>query len=158
MITAVDTNILFDLLIPDAPHGVSSEALLNEAYQQGALIISETVYAELAARFHSQEELERFLRYTGIRLEHSRPEALHAAGEAWLAYNSRRSQGLQCSGCGQVQSVYCSNCGTAISVRQHILADFLIGGHALKQGDRLLTRDRGYFSTYFPALQLQDRA
>ena len=157
MITAIDTNILLDLLIPGAPHAVSSEALLDEAYQQGALIISETVYAELAARFPSQVELDGFLRSTGIRLEHSQPEALHVASEAWLAYSSRRGQGFQCSECGEVQAVSCSACGAPMRLRQHILADFLIGGHALKQEDQLLTRDRGYFRTYFPGLELQEQ-
>jgi predicted nucleic acid-binding protein len=156
VITAIDTNILLDLLIPDAPHAASSETLLDEAYQQGALIISETVYAELAARFPSPNELNRFLQTTGIRLEHSQPEALDAASQAWLTYNSQRGQGIQCPECGKVQSVNCSVCGTPMRLRQHVLADFLIGGHALKQSDRLLTRDRGYFRTYFPDLQLQE--
>ena len=84
MITAVDTNILLDILIPGAVHSSNSKALLEAAYAQGAMIISEVVYAELAAQFPSQAELDRFLHGTGIRLEQSWPEALHTASEAWL--------------------------------------------------------------------------
>ena len=96
MITAVDTNILLDFLIPRSPGAASSEALLDEAYEQGALIIGEAVYAELSSRFLSQEELEEFLLETGVRLEQSRNEALYAASQAWSAYTGRRGRGLQC--------------------------------------------------------------
>lgn len=157
MITAVDTNILLDILVPNAPHSASSKTLLDEAHRQGSLILNEIVYAEVAARFISKGELDEFLRRTGIRLEPSLRESLYAASEAWRIYTSRRGQGLQCLRCGQAQVVNCSSCGTQLRARQHILADFLIGGHALKQADRLLTRDLAYYRTYFPALRLQER-
>lgn len=47
MITAIDTNILLDILIPDAPYTKASEELLDEAHSQGALVIAELVYAKL---------------------------------------------------------------------------------------------------------------
>jgi predicted nucleic acid-binding protein len=156
MITAVDTNILLDILIPGAPHADNSKALLDYAYSQGALIISEIVYAELAVQFSAYATLEEFLLRTNIGLQRSHREALFAASEAWQVYNSRRKQRLQCPDCGQVQIVTCSQCGRPIQPRQHILSDFLIGGHALKHADRLLTRDRGYYHTYFPSLRLQE--
>ena len=154
MITAIDTNILVDILLPDPYYAVNSKALLDDANERGSLIISEVVYAELAAQFPSAQDLEEFLRRTGVAMVPSQLEALYKASEAWSAYTSRRGQGLQCPRCGQNQTVACSACGSPIQPRQRILADFLIGGHALKQADRLLTRDRGYYRTYFPDLRL----
>ena len=156
MITAIDTNILVDLILPDPSHAATSKALLDLVNQEGAMIINEVVYAELASQFPSQDSLDEFLGRTSIRLEQSQPEALHATGQAWLVYTGRRSRGLQCPHCGQNQSVTCPGCGNSIEPRQHILADFLIGGHAIVHADQLLTRDRGYYQTYFPTLQLQE--
>jgi predicted nucleic acid-binding protein len=40
--------------------------------------------------------------------------------------------------------------------RDRVVADFLIGAHAGARADRLLSRDRGIYSTYFKSLALLD--
>ena len=154
MTTAVDTNLLLDVLIPGAPHGDESERALAEAVRAGAIVISEPAYAELAAHFADRADLDGFLTDTGIRLEPSGAEALHRAGRAWSEYLRRRPATLACPHCGAPQEVRCDRCGASIQPRQHVVADFVIGAHAVIHGDRLLTRDRGYYGAYFPELKL----
>ena len=42
--------------------------------------------------------------------------------------------------------------------RSRLVADFLIGAHALSQPERLLTRDRGLYRAYFSSLRVLDPA
>ncbi|HXC45052.1 MAG TPA: hypothetical protein VNU24_00485, partial [Solirubrobacteraceae bacterium] len=42
--------------------------------------------------------------------------------------------------------------------RTRVIADFLIGAHAMVKADRLLTRDRGFYRRYFADLAILDPA
>jgi hypothetical protein len=48
MISAIDTNILLDVFLPDKRFAEQSARLLKLAYDEGALIICESVYLVLS--------------------------------------------------------------------------------------------------------------
>jgi len=154
MTVAIDTNILFDILLPDPLYMKKSLANLKLQGKKHRLIISEAVYAELASQFRDHKSLNNFISDTEIYLVNSSPEALWYAARAWKNYTQKRGSEFLCPKCGNAHGLKCSDCGAAIVSRQHIISDFLIGGHALAHAGTLLTRDRGYYNRYFPELKL----
>lgn len=143
MITAVDTNILFDILLPDESHVLTSKRLLDEHASKGQLIICEIVYAELASQFGSEKETKAFLSDTGIRLVNSSEKSLAVAGERWRAYTKNRKPSA------------CPQCNHPVQLRQRVLSDFIIGAHAFTHAEQLLSRDRGFYRTYFKDLKIK---
>lgn len=156
MTVAVDTNILLDILLPDPKNVEGSLSLLHSYGKRHSLIISEVVYGELATQFLDKKIILEFLSGTDIQLVNSDPESLWLASRAWRAYTKNRSSEFQCSNCGK-QFLTCTNCDSTIIGKQHIISDFLIGGHALFHCGTLLTRDRGFYRRYFPELSLFSR-
>lgn len=155
MITAIDTNILFDILIPGESHAEASKKLLDKHLANGKLIMCEVVFAELAAKFPSEQELKLFLAETGMRLVPSNEKSLHIAGMRWAEYarKGKRNQ-FSCSACGKSFSMHCPHCKALVTKRQIVLSDFLIGAHALEQADCLLSRDLGMYKNNFSDLKV----
>ena len=157
MITAVDTNIILDVLIPDEPFSQSSKQLLDHYLSKGKLVICEIVFAELAAQFLSEEDLNLFLADTGMELVHSNEKALYVAGTRWAEYARKGARSrFSCGKCGHVFESTCPQCRASLTKRLHVLADFLIGAHALAHADCILSRDLGVYKTYFTDLKVVD--
>lgn len=154
MKTAVDTNVLFDLLAGDHNAAASARQVLSNVLSAGPVVICPVVYAELAAGFASQEEVTRFIQDLHLRVEDLSTDALFQAAAAWKRYATRRGKPVQCPHCGHKVILHCPACQAFLVWRQHIIPDFVIGGHASHQADRLLTRDAGYYRSYFPGLRL----
>ncbi len=129
MITAVDTNILVDVFTPDEIHGLQSKRLLADAYDAGEILVCDVVYAELVPAFDSRALLDSALHEIGAALSPINSSIAYEAGLRWKRYRA------------------------AGGTRTRITADFLIGAHALAVADVFLTRDQGFYSTYFPELR-----
>jgi hypothetical protein len=147
MTVAVDTNVLFDVLLDDPEHADLSRTALLSAVRDGPVVVCPVVYAELAAYFANTHDLDRFLGDAGVQMTAFEMQSLAQAGDAWKRYRGRAK--------GHAED-RCPHCGHRIAARRRVISDFLIGGHALVQADRLLTRDRGYYRTYFPRLSILD--
>ena len=129
MITAVDTNILIDILEPDPVHGPASRDALKRCMREGALVGCEVVWAEVATAYGADiEKLKEILQRLGIAFSPMSREAALEAARRWHSYRRKQNK------------------------RERIVADFLIGGHALVQCNRLLTRDRGFYREVFKGL------
>lgn len=151
-ITAIDTNVLLDLLL-DSPWAEACQAALDRAYGEGGLVICDAVCAELAAYFAAPDEMDGFLKETGIGRSPYGTETLWRASRAWKDYLGRAPRRFACPACG-AHVAACPACGRELRFRQHVLADFLVGAHAALQAAALLTRDAGYYRTYFPELRI----
>ena len=132
MITAVDTSVLLDVFTADRQFGSSSGAALRECLAGGSLLVCEAVVAETATAFADSKGAATALERLGVRFSPLDLESSLVAANAWRNYRARGGR------------------------RHRVAADFLIGAHALKNADQLLTRDRGFYRAYFRTLKVLD--
>lgn len=130
MIACVDSNIILDVVTDDPTFADQSGQLLAGVYDSGSLLICDLVYAEIVPRYSAREKLDNALAALGIRIAEGGQDVAYLAGRKWAEYRAAGGN------------------------RERLLPDFLIGAHALVRADCLLTRDRGFYKTYFPELRL----
>jgi predicted nucleic acid-binding protein len=135
-VTAIDTNILIDVLEDDASRSQRALAALDARARKGALVVSPAVYAELCAHpGWSALEVDRYLASLTIRVDwQPRAETWRKTGAAFSAYAQRRRR-------------------SGSSAPRRLLADFFIGAHASLCA-AFITRDGAFFSRAFPGLHV----
>jgi hypothetical protein len=137
MTTSIDSNIIVALWWNSDSLNRAAAQVLAQARRNGRIIVSAPAFAELAGDPNRNEtELNQFFLDTGILIEWEFDEEIwREAGRAYRGYIRRRR----------------SSSGSA---PRRILADFLIGAHALIRGHSLLTLDRRLYSAAFPRLRI----
>jgi len=138
MTTAIDTNVIVALWDPNELLSSVANSALYAALGRGRLVISAPVFAELmAVPRRSEAFLDGFLHDTSISVDWNLDESIwRTAGRAFQAYGVRRRRNRDAG-------------------PRRILADFVIGAHALKRDCRFLTLDEGLYRAAFPQLDIQ---
>lgn len=136
MRTAIDTNVVSAIWSGEA----SVPQLLTrlaEAKAEGALLVSPAVFVELHAYPGATEAFVReFLTSTGVEVDYRLGELVWLeTARRFAGYATRRRQ-------------------SSGNSPRRLMADFLIGAHALVQADRLLTLDSQFYEQDFPELRL----
>lgn len=127
---AIDTSVLVDVLIGDPRYVETSGSSLAAALGEGDVVVCDAVVAEMHAMLDASDSTMDSIASLGIRyLPVSEPAAVRA---------------------GHMQRRFRQRGGR----RDRVIADFLIGSHAMMQCGALITRDGGFFRDYFKGLRL----
>ena len=136
MRTAIDTNVLSALWSREQ-FASDIAKNLGEAKIEGGLVVGAPVYAELLAHPKATEAfVNSFLSDTGILVDFEFEQQVWLeAGRRFARYAKRRRR------------------STRVGPKR-LLADFIIGSHALAKADRLMTLDPKRYERDFPELKL----
>lgn len=129
MITAVDANVILDILVGTVEEIAESHAALQLAKGDGSITVSVVCYAEVAQRFASKSKVDDFFQLLNCEIQPVDKASAYLAGQFSRQYRLRGGS------------------------RTRILPDFLIAAHAQLYANRILTRDKRFFGETFPKLK-----
>lgn len=132
MITLIDTNVLLDVFGADPKFSQASAQMLRRCLREGSVHACEIVWVETATAFSDSKTFLSAMQLLPIEFSSINKEATLLAAQAWRRYREAGGK------------------------RERVVADFLIGAHAATQGNRLLTRDHGFYRNYFKSLTILD--
>lgn len=134
--TALDTNVIIALALGAEKGAERALRAVEHAAERGSLVVCPVVYAELCAwPGRSVKDVRAALDAARISVDTELPfEIWTAAGAAFRDYVERRRN-------------------SAGGEARRILADFIIGAHALHAG-RLVTADARFYRRAFPSLSV----
>ena len=127
---AVDSSVLLDVLADDPRFADASESCLGEALAHNDLVVCAAVVAEVQSLLETRDTAMDTLVQLGLRYLPTTEQAAVRAGHMQRRFRDRGGR------------------------RERVVADFLIGAHALLQCSGLITRDDGFFRDYFKGLKV----
>jgi predicted nucleic acid-binding protein len=129
-VIAVDSSVLLDVLTSDPHFADASAASLEQALAVGEVVVCDAVVAEVQGMLETRETAMDAMAEFGIRYLPTSENAAVRAGHMQRRFRDRGGR------------------------RERVVADFLIGAHALLQCQGLITRDAGFFRDYFKGLKV----
>ena len=127
---AVDSSVLLDVLTDDPRFADASETCLGEALAHNDLVVCDAVVAEVQTLLETRDTAMDTLALLGLRYLPTTEQAAVRAGHMQRRFRDRGGR------------------------RERVVADFLIGAHALLQCSGLITRDDSFFRDYFKGLKV----
>ena len=129
-IILIDSCVITDLVNPDSDWYEWSANMLETLDDSNVFVINPIIYTECSIAYETIEEVEDLMAELEFDSREIPREALFLAGKAFLQYRRKKGQ------------------------KENVLPDFFIGAHAAVGNYKLMTRDKGRFSTYFPTVEL----
>lgn len=133
---AIDSSVLIDFIGNDPIAADAADLALRRALAGGPVVACDVVLAEVVTGLGSGSAVMDALEELGIDFLPLELRSAVRAGEMQRRYVERRRAAL-----GRPEA-------------PRVVADFLVGAHALLQCQGLITRDAGFFRDYFKGLKV----